>query len=195
MTEPDPGPIDIDPDASRIRVLWWIAVALLCVGLGACVAKGADRPADPSLEGALQALAATFDTVGFRVVPGDGAATTTERCAWQADTDAERAQGLMEITDRRLGGKDGMVFRFDVDTGGGFHMRNTRIALTAAFFSGSGEFLAARDMPPCPDDVDPCPSYGPGQPYRTALEVPQGRLGALGIGPGVRLELGGPCAG
>ncbi|MGI8792839.1 MAG: DUF192 domain-containing protein [Acidimicrobiales bacterium] len=190
MTEPDPGPIDIDPDGRRIRVLFWVAVILLGIGLAACVAEGANGPPDPFLEG----LGSTFDEVAFRVQPvGDGLPSTTEFCAWQADSDAERARGLMEVTDTSLDGHDGMVFRFDADHQGGFYMRNTRIPLSIAFFDAAGAFVAALDMEPCPDDVADCPTYGPDQPYRTALEVPTGRLPTMGIGAGTRLELVGPC--
>lgn len=192
MTEPDPGPLDIDPDAPRIRLLWWVVGFVLAVGLGACVAKGADRPADPFLEQG--AGLAGFGEVAFRVQPDGGLPSTTERCALEAATEQQRARGLMEVTDPHLLGYDGMVFRFgDADTETAFVMRNTRIPLTVVFFDARGSFLGATDMAPCPDDVAECPTYAPPRPYRVALEVPQGSLDELGIGPGTVLELLGPC--
>ena len=53
-------------------------------------------------------------------------------------------------------------------------------------------FLAATDMEPCADRAD-CPLYEPPARYRTALEVPQGRLRSLGVGAGARLTVGGAC--
>jgi hypothetical protein len=47
-------------------------------------------------------------------------------------------------------------------------------------------------MAPC-DDVEGCTVYAPAGPYRYALEVPQGQLAALGVGPGSRLAVGGAC--
>ena len=38
-------------------------------------------------------------------------------------------------------------------------------------------------MTPC-DDSDQCPTYPAAGPYRIAIEVPQGGLPRLGIGPG-----------
>ena len=51
-------------------------------------------------------------------------------------------------------------------------------------------------MEPCPDDDDdpPCPRYAPEAPYLMALEVPQGGLDELGIGPGATVRsLDRPC--
>lgn len=192
MSEPDPGPIDIDPDAPRIRLLWWIVGGLLVLGLSACVAKGANRPADPVLEQG--ARLPGFGEVGFRVQPTGGLPSATERCALEATTDEQRAQGLMEVTDPELLGYDGMLFRYDADTDASFFMRNTRIPLSIAWFDGRGSFLGATDMEPCPDDVAECPTYAPPRPFRVALEVPKGALADLGVGPGTVLEvLDGPC--
>ena len=44
-------------------------------------------------------------------------------------------------------------------------------------------------MPPCGDQPI-CPTYAADGPYRYALEVPQGGLPRLGIGPGTRLVVG-----
>ena len=191
MTEPDPGPIDIDPDAPRIRLLWWVVVGLLVIGMGACVAKGADRPADPVLEEA--ARLAGFGEVGFRVQPAGGLPSATERCALEAATAEQRAQGLMDVTDADLFGYDGMLFRFEADTDTSFFMRSTPLPLSIAWFDARGSFLGATDMPPCPDDVQECPTYAPPRPFRVALEVPQGKLADLGVGAGAVLELLGDC--
>ena len=57
----------------------------------------------------------------------------------------------------------------------------------------AGEFVSATDMAPCPDDEDDCPIYPPEGSYRFAVEVFQGGLDDLGVGPGSTLRLGGEC--
>ncbi|HWH34666.1 MAG TPA: DUF192 domain-containing protein [Acidimicrobiales bacterium] len=122
---------------------------------------------------------AGFDEVAFRVTSGSGVA---EGVALLADDPASRGQGLMEQRDLR--GYDGMIFRFDAPGTGRFFMRNTRIPLSIAFFDAEGRFVSATDMEPCPDDVDDCPRYSADAPYLHAIEVLQGDLPTLGIGPG-----------
>lgn len=133
-----------------------------------------------------------FDVVAVRVIDATGA--IVEGCVLLADDAASRSRGLMEVTDPTLGGYDGMLFTFDVATTASFYMLNTPLPLTVAFFDND-RFVSARDMVPCPDDDDDprCPRYSADAPYTQALEVPAGRLPALGVGPGSRLEVGGAC--
>jgi uncharacterized protein len=93
---------------------------------------------------------------------------------------------------RDLAGFDGMLFRFDADTTSAFYMRNVPVPLSIAWFDAEGRFVSATDMAPCPDQ-EGCPTYPPPAPYRVALEVLQGGLGRLGIGPGSTMSVGGPC--
>lgn len=96
---------------------------------------------------------------------------------------AARARGLMGVAD--LGGLRGMLFVFEVDTRAHFWMKDTLLALDIAFFSADGSLLDVLEMEPCPGD--PCPAYGPGAPYRYALEVPAGgfaNLDDLRLDPG-----------
>jgi uncharacterized membrane protein (UPF0127 family) len=135
---------------------------------------------------------ATVDGVGevaASITAADG--TVTGCCLLVAATTEQRQRGLMEVTD--LGGYEGMVFVFDTDTDGGFWMRNTPTPLSIAWFDADGEFVSATDMAPCPDDESDCPVYPPEGTYRFALEVFQGDLDELGVGPGSRLRLGGEC--
>ena len=68
--------------------------------------------------------------------------------------------------------------------------------LTGVWFADDGAFVEAIDMDPCPDDEPNCPLYGPDRLARSVLEVPQGALARLRVGPGARLEsIGGPCTG
>ena len=123
---------------------------------------------------------AGFGEVAFRVT--DAAGTVFDGVALLAVTDESRRQGLMEQTDLR--GYDGMVFRFTTPSTATFYMRNTRIPLSIAFFDLYGRFVSATDMEPCPDSLDRCPAYSSAGPYVHAIEVAQGDLGRLGIGPG-----------
>jgi uncharacterized membrane protein (UPF0127 family) len=113
-------------------------------------------------------------------------------CCLLVAHDAEtRQRGLMEVTD--LGGYEGMVFVWDEDTSGGFWMRNTPTPLSIAFFAADGGYVGSYDMEACDDSPD-CPVYPSPGAYRFALEVAQGDLARLGVGPGSRLAVGGNCA-
>ncbi len=188
-----PAPVSKLSEALETRagrfLLRWAVVALLAAGLAAWVANGANGPEDPHL--ASGSRVAGFGEVGFRVRPGGASgATSGQYCALAAETDAQRARGLMGRRD--LAGYDGMVFRYSEDSTGTFWMRDVPIPLTVAWFDSSGRFISSTDMAPCPDGR--CRSYAPARPYRLALEVPAGGLGRLGVGPGSVVEVGGGCA-
>ncbi len=121
-----------------------------------------------------------FDEVAFRIAePGN---RVTDGAALLADDGASRRQGLMEQTDLR--GYDAMIFRFPSPSTGRFFMRNTLIPLSIAFFDEGGRFVSSTDMEPCPDEVEDCPTHGADGPYVHAIEVTQGGLSGIGIGPG-----------
>jgi len=127
-----------------------------------------------------------FTTVTVRITDASG--EVCEYCVWLADSPVERAQGLMGVTD--LGEPVGMVFRFDELRGGGFWMFQTPTPLSIAWFGAGGGLVGTADMEPCvvvPDEG--CPSYAPDGVYDLALEVFEGDLAELGIGPGSRLEI------
>lgn len=177
-------PQDFHPEPDpRIKRLARTIVILLVVAFGACVAKGANGPADPALPRAAVGFEQYgFGEVAFRIEP----APNQLRCALLAANAVQRERGLMQVTN--LKGYAGMVFRFPVDSNGGFHMRNTPMPLSIAWFTADGAFVSAIDMAPC-EDRDGCHVYDAAGAYRYALEVPQGQLAALGIGPGSRLRL------
>jgi hypothetical protein len=134
--------------------------------------------------------------IGFDAVAGEVTAPDGEVCAvcvWVAATPEQRSRGLMGVTD--MGGADGMVFRFEVESTSPFWMRDTPMPLSIAFFDASGLFVSSTDMAPCLDTApENCPRYPAGGPYTSAIEVPQGGLDALLIGPGSRLAmLDAPC--
>jgi uncharacterized membrane protein (UPF0127 family) len=179
----------------NVKVLRWATVALLGIGALAFIAVGANGPEDPSLRAAEGQATPNrtpfgdFGEVGFRV-EGAAARATAARCALLAETAAQQGQGLMNRTD--LAGYDGMLFDFKADTTSTFWMKDTPLPLSIAFFDGTGRFVSTTDMAPCVGQPA-CPTYSATGPYRWALEVPQGTLRGLGIGPGTRLVTTGPC--
>jgi uncharacterized membrane protein (UPF0127 family) len=130
-----------------------------------------------------------FDTIGLTI--RDASDATRELCFWLAATPDQRQQGLMSVT--HLAGKAGMLFSFEVDTQERFWMFQTVMPLSIAFFDSSGEFVSSTDMDPCTGTSDTCPTYAATAQYRDAIEVPQGTLGDLGIGPGSALVERGAC--
>ena len=151
-------------------------------------AQGADLDEAP---GAADRVAFDdFGEVAIAVTNADG--EVVGYCVLAAEDDAQRSQGLMEVTD--LQGYDGMLFVWDVDTSGGFWMRNTVMPLSIAWFDADGALVSTADMEPCPDSAPDCPTYPAEGSYRFALEVEQGRLEELDITEGSTISVGGSCA-
>lgn len=102
-----------------------------------------------------------------------------------ADTDELRSRGLMGR--ERLDEDAGMAFLWPEDTDSAFHMRDTLIPLSVAFFSAEGRILRILEMVPC--TADPCPRYDPETRYRGALELNGGALARAGVRAGDRLRI------
>jgi uncharacterized membrane protein (UPF0127 family) len=162
---------------------------LVVLALGLFIGRGGARPQDPSLVQSTVRRAGIpgFAPTSLRVSSPVG---TGRFCAALAATAPQRQQGLMGRFD--LGDYDAMVFQFEGMTTAAFHMRNTPLPVSIAWFDDSGKFVSATDMEPCPDRAD-CPQYRATGPYRTAVEVPRGQLDNLGLGPGSVITVGGPC--
>ncbi|MEL6892906.1 MAG: DUF192 domain-containing protein [Actinomycetota bacterium] len=127
-----------------------------------------------------------FTTVNARITSADG--EVCDVCLWLADTADERGRGLMSVTD--LGEPVGMLFRFDRPTAGRFFMFGTPMPLSIAWFDADGGHVSQTDMGPClVDDSASCERYGADAGYVFAVEMVQGELGVIGIGPGSRLEV------
>jgi len=180
--------------AARWR--WRIGTLLVLIAAVVLVARGSNRPADPELappstagggsadDGDGRSPIAGLQEVAFRIAPEGAEASTW--CALLADRAEQRQRGLKDQDD--LGGYDAVVFRFDEPSRVQFTMEDTRIPLSVAFFDADGAFVSARDMDPCPPGTDRCPTYGADGSFLHALEVEQGSLPSLGIGPGSRLS-------
>ena len=176
-----------------MRVAW----ALLALSIATFLVNGVSRAPRPHLLPAENSVPSSrvsgFGEIAFEV-EGPAVAnnlTHLKHCALVARTTAQQEQGLMNRHD--LAGYEGMVFQFDQPTTVAFYMKDTLIPLSIAWFSPGGTFINDTDMPPCKAQVS-CPLYQSAAPYSTAIEVEQGYLPQLGIGPGAKLTVGGPCA-
>lgn len=119
-----------------------------------------------------------FEEVAATITAEDG--TVCEVCLLAATDEAQRERGLMEVTDRELGGYDGMLFVYPAEIDGAFWMRNTPTPLSIAYFDAGGRLVSTADMAPCADEPT-CPSYPADGPFRFALEVAQGGLTDVGV--------------
>ena len=171
--------------AKFAAILWWVIATSAVLGVLALLSVGANTPAEPTLAGL-----PGFGEVAFQVTPAGG--TAAQHCALLAETDEQRAKGLMGQRD--LAGYDAMVFQFAADTTGPFYMRNVPVGLSIAWFGADGTFVSSTDMAPC-GNKDDCPNYTATGPYRYAIEVLQGGLGELGIREGSTITVGGACGG
>jgi uncharacterized membrane protein (UPF0127 family) len=120
-----------------------------------------------------------IDREPLTIVAANG--TTAHLDVEIADTPEERQTGLMGRTE--LPPDTGMLFVFD-QTPGGFWMKDTRVALTAAFIGECGEILAFADMEPLSEEI-----HNISQPYRFGLEVERGWFARNGIAAGDHVSL------
>jgi uncharacterized protein len=102
-----------------------------------------------------------------------------------ADTPEERQTGLMGR--ESLSPYDGMAFVWEEPVVGTFWMKDTVIPLSIAFWDDDGRIVSILDMDPCTED--PCPTYGPDEPFVGAVEVDPGTFERHGVTLGDRVEL------
>ncbi|HET7309263.1 MAG TPA: DUF192 domain-containing protein [Actinomycetota bacterium] len=102
-----------------------------------------------------------------------------------ADTPEERQTGLMGR--ESLSPYDGMAFVWEEPVVGTFWMKDTVIPLSIAFWDEEGRIVSILDMDPCTED--PCPTYGPDEPFVGAVEVDRGTFERHGVTPGDRVQL------
>jgi uncharacterized protein len=195
---PAPPPPGEQPDERLLLGVRRTALLVLVLGVFAFLIVGANRPANPKLVpqvGQVPAAGLTaFGTASLSVKAGAGlTAPARPGCVLVASTTSQRQRGLMGLTS--LHGFVGMVFTPGRPSNDSFYMRGTVIPLSIAWFDANGSFIASFNMAPCPSSAQVCPTYNAGRPYTLALEVPEGRLAPLGVGPGSSIHLAGLCAG
>jgi uncharacterized membrane protein (UPF0127 family) len=156
VTSPFPA---LERPNALVALRWAIGVVLV-FGLIGCVVKGADSPADPFLASPSSGTSNRTRLAGFDEtrVTVKTAASVLEWCMLLAQTEQQRARGLMQVTDATLGGYDGMLFRYDTDVAEQYWMRNTPMPLSIAYIDKSGHLVSTVDMTPC-DDTPDCQSY------------------------------------
>jgi uncharacterized membrane protein (UPF0127 family) len=169
------------------RRLLVVGALLMLGGAALVLLDQADRKPDPSR--AWVSLR-RFGEVAVRI--RDAAGRVRKGCLLAARTESEQARGLMRVQNPSLDGHDGMVFLFKEPQRTGFWMRNTPMPLSLAYFDRRGRVVSITDMTPCADTPS-CPQYQPAGPYLSALEVPRGHLGQLGVSDGARLKVVGAC--
>ena len=94
-----------------------------------------------------------------------------------ADTATERRIGLMGR--ESLEPYDGMAFLWVEPVEATFWMKDTLIPLSIAFWDDQGRIISILDMDPCIED--PCPTFGPDQPFVGAVEVDRGAFERHGV--------------
>lgn len=147
------------------------------------LAAGCDRT-DPSDRTEFEPVVA-FDSAAVAI---ETDADTFHLRVEVAETRDQRAYGLMERPS--LPADHGMLFVYaePQDAGSGFWMYRTRIPLDIAFMDEDGRIVAVRAMAPCESPyARSCPTYSPGVPYSSALEVNRGYFERRGIGIGDRV--------
>jgi uncharacterized membrane protein (UPF0127 family) len=186
-----PAPQLAELDRTYIRGLRRAVTVLLILGLFGFMLDGSNRPANPRLVPATDAGAA-------KGAPAFGSATLTvtssrhrSGCVLEAVTATQQQAGLMGRT--TVAPYAGMAFIFGQLSTQQFWMRDTVIPLSIAWFDAGGRYEKSALMKPCPPQTKACPTYGPGEPFESALEVPAGKLKNLGIGAGSTVSFGGAC--
>ena len=102
-----------------------------------------------------------------------------------ADDEPERQRGLMNR--QTISPYDGMAFVWEDPTQTTFWMKDTLIPLSIAFWDERGRIVSILDMAPCHEE--PCPTYGPADPFVGALEVDQGAFQRDGVQIGDHLTI------
>jgi uncharacterized protein len=149
-------------DDERMRLA--VCLLLAAVACGSAAARDPDPPA------------------GLSIRTAEGTVTLEVEVA---DTAAERQAGLMGR--ESLNPYDGMAFVWDEPVEATFWMKDTRIPLSIAFWDDRGRIISILDMDPCTGD--PCPSFGPEEPFVGAVEVGQGAFAMQGVAVGDTVEL------
>lgn len=150
---------------------------------------GGPTPAEASADVVFGTSADTWPQAIVTVTADDGSSHRLQ--VRVADEPKRRRQGLMGVEELPDG--TGMLFTWSSDEPrtGAFWMRDTPAPLDIAYLR-HGQIVSIHQMEPCleyQDASQDCPSYPPGGPYDTALEVRQGWFAEQSIEPGARVDV------
>ena len=185
--------IDDEVSLRRLRRGIW---AVLAAGFLVFLVRGADRPADPTLEGTGGAATASavpprgFRTIEAAVVPAAGEPRT--HCLLLAGAPDRVRRGLPDVEPALATGEwPGVGLRSAEPVVAEVWARATTGPLAVSFFDAGGGLIAVQPLAPC-GDQDDCPRLRPPKPWAFAL-VSRGSAADVGVQPGARLELRGAC--
>lgn len=183
-----------EPLLSRagVRRLGIVALIVFVIGVLLLLANGGKSPANP-YEATARPPFQSFDEARLTTHPGPGIVNHLDNaCALLAGTPDQQERGMMNHKD--FGGYPAMVFLFPQDTTVTFYNRSVPIALSVAWFTADGAFITSKDLEPCAD-VQGCPTIASTAPFRYAIEVKKGGLGAIGVGSGSTISVAPGCGG
>ena len=164
-----------------VLVLSSVAIVGASCGSGSPASDASAAPGAPASEISPTASRRPASFLSIRTASGRAATLHVD----VADDDAERAQGLMGV--KELPQDQGMAFVWDEPTSGTFWMKDTPLPLSIAFWDADGKVIALFDMQPC--TTEPCPTYGPDEPFIGAVEANLGWFEEHGVAVGDHVEL------
>jgi len=149
--------------------------------LGVAVMAGlllAASPAPSAQDGACRIWRDIFTGMPLRTVRVETGSRVLVLRVKLADAPDRQAAGFQCATPAEIE-RHLILFDFGAETVTRFHMQNVPAALDIAFVTADGRIVAILRMEPSPTAL-----YGPGAPFRYALEARAGFFDSLGVRPG-----------
>jgi parallel beta-helix repeat protein len=138
---------------------------------------GGEDPAPLMDRDAVGVILGVLATFGRRtIVLRDAEGNEAEIEAFVADDDHERFLGF-QVLPPEWATDFAVLFIWEGPVKSRFHMRNVYLPLRLLLFDVKGSFVGEISMEPDPEKI-----YEPEKPFLFALEIPEGRWGALGLG-------------
>jgi uncharacterized membrane protein (UPF0127 family) len=158
-----------------------LAIILVLLILAGCAGESAGKSSSSAVSsGATSAPSSEPRNLTIETSGGEEVEVRVE----VADSDSERARGLMDRT--ALGEDRGMLFVFEEEQELSFWMKDTLIPLSIAYMDSEGRIVDIQDMKALDDDP---PHYASAEPARYALEVNKGFFEERGVEVGDKAEL------